>query len=261
MRLTLSALRFISETLLIWGLYYSLPLMWGWGSFPIATFIIGLLTALTFWHSRYEKKKDRERLPALVHEHKYTLKRELSASVKKNAYGVVVEDGRGEALSEFMKSFGLLSSNRTRNERLGYKILEILDEDSDDIEGFDPESIPKNGHDFEDWIADTLGRFGWDASVTQGSGDQGLDVLAKKDSVSVGIQSKLYFKPVGNKAVQEILAAQKYYGFDKACVLTNMSYTKSAQSLAKASGVSLLTHYDIPNFDKIFLAGTSGIDY
>ena len=57
-------------------------------------------------------------------------------------------------------------------------------------------------------------QFGWDAHATQGSGDQGKDVIAKRDGVSSAIQCKLYSKPVGNKAVQEALAGAQYAGMD-----------------------------------------------
>ena len=49
------------------------------------------------------------------------------------------------------------------------------------------------GHDFEYYCADLLKNNGfYNVSVTQGSGDQGIDVLAEKGGVKYGIQCKCY---------------------------------------------------------------------
>jgi restriction system protein len=55
----------------------------------------------------------------------------------------------------------------------------------------------------------------------------------------IDIQAKRYSKPVGNKAVQEVIAAKAYYRCDEALVISNNSYTKSAKDLAQKVGVSL----------------------
>ena len=47
------------------------------------------------------------------------------------------------------------------------------------------------GHDFEYYCADLLKKRGFvDVTVTKGSGDYGVDVLAEKDGVTYGIQCK-----------------------------------------------------------------------
>jgi len=101
--------------------------------------------------------------------------------------------------------------------------------------GFYPDTIPENGHDFENWTADALSKFGWTAKATQGSGDHGIDVIADKKDLSVGIQCKLYSGSVGNKAVQEVLAGITHFGLDRGVVITNAKYTKSAVALARGS--------------------------
>ena len=80
--------------------------------------------------------------------------------------------------------------------------------------------------------------------VTKASGDQGLDVIAYKDGLKYGIQCKLYSKPVGNKAVQEAHAGASFYKCDKAIVMTNNTFTKSAQELATNIGVELWPNMD-----------------
>jgi len=51
---------------------------------------------------------------------------------------------------------------------------------------------------FETCCADYLRARGWKAKLTQTSGDQGVDVLARKNGKLVVLQCKLHSKPVGN---------------------------------------------------------------
>ncbi len=118
---------------------------------------------------------------------------------------------------------------------------------------FDPSTLPDNGHEFEHWVAKNLNQSGWNAKVTSGSGDQGIDVIATKNGRTIGLQCKLYSSPVGNKAVQEAYAGKAFHQMDVVGVITNTSYTKSARALATDTGVKLLPHHDIPNlYEKMF---------
>ncbi len=118
---------------------------------------------------------------------------------------------------------------------------------------FDPSTLPYNGHEFEHWVAKNLNKFGWNANVTSGSGDQGIDVIARKNGRTLGLQCKLLKSPVGNKAVQEAYAGKAFYQMDVVGVISNASYTKSAKALAMNTGVKLLSHRDIPNlYERMF---------
>lgn len=105
------------------------------------------------------------------------------------------------------------------------------------------------GQEFEQWVAFTFVLSGWDAKVTQSSGDQGIDVLAQKDNVTVAVQCKLYSKPVGNTSVQEVYAGKAFYESDNAVVVSNAGFTESAVALASKIGVLLLLPSDIFNLD------------
>lgn len=94
--------------------------------------------------------------------------------------------------------------------------------------------------EFEGACAAVLRSLGWDASTTQGSGDQGADVIASKNGRRLVIQCKLYTGVVGNKSIQEVIAARIFYKADLAAVVCNSAYTKSATTLANASGVETL---------------------
>ena len=97
-----------------------------------------------------------------------------------------------------------------------------------------------DGHNYEYYCAELLRRKGFSkVSVTRGSGDQGIDIIAYANKKKFGIQCKFYSKPVGNSAVQEACAGAMFYGCNVAAVMTNNGFTESAVELAAATGVLL----------------------
>lgn len=114
------------------------------------------------------------------------------------------------------------------------------------------EDMPDDGIEFEHWCADQLQKFGWTAQVSKASGDQGADVMAYKDELTVCIQCKRYAKPVGNKAVQEVVAAKIHTGADYGCVIATGGFTKSAVELAKTTSTVLIPAESISDFDDCF---------
>lgn len=104
-----------------------------------------------------------------------------------------------------------------------------------------------DGHKYEYQCAKLLKKSGFSrVKVTQGSGDQGIDVIAYKNGKKYGIQCKYYSSPVGNKAVQEAYAGARYYDCDIAVVMTNNTFTKSAIELANKTFVILWENNKVP---------------
>jgi hypothetical protein len=109
-----------------------------------------------------------------------------------------------------------------------------------------------NGREYERFCADLLSKNGWQTRVTKASGDQGVDIIAHYDGLRVVFQCKFYTSPVGNKAVQEVVAARIHEQADLAVVISNTTYTKSAEILAGTTNTILIHHDDIPALkDKI----------
>ena len=96
-----------------------------------------------------------------------------------------------------------------------------------------------NGFEFEDFIALLFRKLGYKTSITKSSGDQGIDVLAIRNNITLAIQAKCYSGIVGNHAIMEAVAGVKFYNADKCLVVTNSKFSKSAIELAKANGVEL----------------------
>lgn len=141
------------------------------------------------------------------------------------------------------------------------KILVTREEYENIVENYHPKTTPESketnyiqerislynnqydymeGHDFEHFCAELLKKNGFaNVEVTQGSGDQGIDVLAIKDGIKYGIQCKCYSSDIGNKAVQEVFSGKTFYNCHVGVVLTNRYFTASAKELAEKSGVLL----------------------
>ncbi|WP_435199769.1 restriction endonuclease [Qipengyuania sp. 902] len=200
------------------------------------------------------RANERERLRASIREHHGALSKNLHRAVVRNDYGAVVSDNRHGAILEFLDSTGISEHLVPIDEAVSIIDCELSSLQEHHIEsGFDVSSIPTDGHEFEHWVASALKSFGWSASVTSGSGDQGIDVIASRSGRTVGLQCKLYSGPVGNKAVQEAFAGRSYHRVEKVAVISNSRFTPSAQELAASTDVILLSHHDLPAlYDKVF---------
>lgn len=97
-----------------------------------------------------------------------------------------------------------------------------------------------DGYRFERFVARIYENNGYSVTVTKKSGDQGVDIIALKMFVKTGIQVKKYRGKVSNRAVQEVVAGKKYYGLQRAVVITSGTFTKSAKELAKSNKVKLI---------------------
>jgi hypothetical protein len=108
----------------------------------------------------------------------------------------------------------------------------------------EPEFAELSGAEFETYLARLLKQNGFeDIRGTAITGDQGADLLATKGNRSIVIQAKRYRGAVGNKAVQEVVAAVKFYSADEGWVITSGTFTPSARALAQANGVRLIDGY------------------
>lgn len=114
-----------------------------------------------------------------------------------------------------------------------------------------PVRCPKDGHAFEEWVAGKLEAQGWRAHVTAGSGDQGIDIIARRKGRKIGIQCKRYDGAVGNKAVQEAFSGRAFHRVDTAVVITTGHYTESAKALSRRTGVHLLHVRDLGRLDRL----------
>lgn len=211
--------------------------------------------------SKAEKQKrasarfhERHRLVREVERHRAALQRNLNRSQVKNDYGVVTSDTRRDALLEFFASIELDTHKIEIDDAIEVTLGELELHRQDQLsQHFDPTMIPANGFEFEQWVATSLQKFGWETELTSGGGDQGVDIIAEQYGKRIGLQCKLYSAKVGNKAIQEAYAGKQFYGLHQAAVISNAGYTRSAQELAGMTNTLLLTPDDIPVLsEKVF---------
>lgn len=104
-----------------------------------------------------------------------------------------------------------------------------------------------SGVEFEEFLANLYSKAGYKVTLTKKTGDQGADILVEKDRQTTAIQAKRYKGNVGNKAVQEIVSAMKFYDCDLAMVITTGNFTKGAVELAEYNGVRLIDGNNLDN--------------
>lgn len=103
-----------------------------------------------------------------------------------------------------------------------------------------------NPYAFEEWVARLLRKMGYKATPTKRSGDYGIDVIAENNQTKIGIQVKKFNKPVGIKAVQEVISGMVYYDCNKGWVVTSTnSFTQAAINLANKRDIKLITRNDL----------------
>ena len=108
-----------------------------------------------------------------------------------------------------------------------------------------------SGEHYETLCRNLLQAEGWRVETTPVTGDQGADLIAEAAGCRVIIQCKFHARPIGNKAVQEAHAAVGFHAGDRAAVVSNASFTRSARQLAQANGVLLLHHDQLADLGRM----------
>jgi restriction system protein len=89
-----------------------------------------------------------------------------------------------------------------------------------------------SGADFEEYVAAQLRIAGWSVTRTAGSGDYGVDLIAKKGGICMAVQCKRLGRAVGVAAVQQVVSGALHHRCDQTVVVTNQAFTKAAHRLA-----------------------------
>lgn len=195
----------------------------------------------------------------IVENHFEALRRRYRAGITKDDFGVEDTSEWGKAEEYFIKNVLLPSLDLRELVSLRRKLdlpevpvfdLHLFDveiylkalisEQTSDDEHIDTSGAKSSGEIFEHRCADILEKNGWATEMTPKIGDQGVDILAKKDGMTVALQCKNYQAPVGNSAIQEISAGRAHYNADYAVVVSPSGYTKSARMLAESNGVLII---------------------
>lgn len=97
-----------------------------------------------------------------------------------------------------------------------------------------------SGAAFEDQVVIWLKLCGYNQVAKTEYYDQGIDILAAKPGLVLGVQVKRSSRPIGVAAVRAAVAGLKSYGCNQAMVVTNSRFTPAATRLAAANDCRLV---------------------
>lgn len=143
-------------------------------------------------------------------------------------------------LNDLLPEYKIYAMKKAANEEMN-SIENINDKEAVIDIDFDLMS----GVEFEEFLGEKFREKGYRVQYTPTTGDQGADLIITKKGIKTVVQAKCYSNPVGNKAVQEVIAAKTFYDANKAMVITNNSFTNAAIELAKGTGVTLWNGEDL----------------
>lgn len=192
----------------------------------------------------------------LIQDHAKILSKKKNKCISIDDYGVARIKGWDEekvyfienVLKPKLKGWNFILTKMDVDAAIEAAILRLPPEDPIP---FSPQMSPLK---YEEMCADLLNREGWLARTTKASGDQGADVIADRHGLRVVLQCKMYSRPVGNAAVQEVFGARAHQNADFAAVVSNAGYTAAAKELAISTGVALLHHEDLRDWGRALVS-------
>lgn len=212
----------------------------------------------TTWLPPVPLESAKQKIASLVAEHLPTLARRRMVLIKVDSYGVVDAEGWMKECQYFVDK--VVRPKLTEEEAqavaaagLSRLMTEMLEEPAREecarLEAGFNYNEDMSPLDYERFCAARLEAVGWTCELTKGSGDQGADVVARKNGTVLVVQCKKYGSPVGNGAVQEAVAAKGHLKAHFAAVVSNTSFTRSAVELASSTRTLLLNHSELDIID------------
>ncbi len=107
-----------------------------------------------------------------------------------------------------------------------------------------------SGREFEQFIARVLRFHGYDVELTTISSDQGADLLVRAPNgrkIAVEVKGYPSGTTVGNDVVLKAVGGARYWGCDRAAVITNSRFTRSADEAARQTNTLLIDGTQIPD--------------
>lgn len=148
-----------------------------------------------------------------------------------------------EAINQMYKYIGLYNYNVNHSEKINMRERYINGDFSKEKEEINEEYNLNNistGTQFELYLTELFKKLGYKTLHNGKAGDQGADLILKKGNYIYAVQAKFYTDKLSNTPIQEIVGALKYYNANQGVVITNSTFTKGAQDLAKANNVILI---------------------
>jgi restriction system protein len=184
----------------------------------------------------------------IINSHARTLAIKYQQLVYTDEYGKIIDYAFIKEANRFCNHVLYVDGGRTMSNVI--KINDALELINKAIQPYLNESNNEfednmDGRAFEVFIENEMKSRGWIVNRTPATGDQGIDLICSRKGLKIGLQCKCYSNAVGNKAVQEAIAGLKYYGLNRAAVISNAKFTEAAKRLSNAAGIILLHHSEL----------------
>lgn len=137
--------------------------------------------------------------------------------------------------------FTAIANQQKQHERRQQEQLQLRALQLDDVD-----NMP--GLEFEHYVAQLLKHKGYRVSVTRGSGDLGVDVIAEKEGSRFAVQVKRQTSNVSRRAVSDAVAGKQHYQCDSSMVITNSNFTSGARALAKSNACKLVDRKELSSW-------------
>ncbi len=207
-----------------------------------------VLALLALWGTLRHRALARanERFDRLVEEYLPVLQRKHRQLIRTDDYGIVDRSRWEKEVGYFFQKIVFESlrgtDGRRIEERLGEfkaRLEAIVEAGRQDVSAEAKLERVRNGVEFELFCAEQLQQAGWRVALTGASRDQGADIVAERGRERLVIQCKFLGRPVGNYAVQEVVAARAHHQGNRALVVSNQRFTSSCTELAATNDVEL----------------------
>lgn len=103
----------------------------------------------------------------------------------------------------------------------------------------------ETGEEFELYLQNLFRELNYKVKHCGKSGDQGGDLIVKKENITYVIQAKYYIHKLDNTPIQEVVGAIRFYNANRGVVITNSTFTKKAIELANTNRIILINGDDL----------------
>lgn len=110
--------------------------------------------------------------------------------------------------------------------------------------------------EFEFLVAQFFEAKGYAVEMVGGSGDFGVDLIARKGAEKLAVQVKRHNKKIGPTAIQEVYAGGSHWHCNAFAVATSSFFTVNARTMAKSLGVHLYERGQIAGWLETIGIGT-----
>jgi restriction system protein len=97
-----------------------------------------------------------------------------------------------------------------------------------------------SGHAFEKALGKVFQQSGYEAEVTKGSGDEGIDLILTDKNGRIAVQAKNHAKPVAPAVARDLFGAMQHGNFDRGMIVSSGGFTKNVYEFVSGKKIELV---------------------